>query len=253
MSVRTITGYWLGTRPYAEVLELQEQLHAARRDKRIGDSVLFLEHTPVVTFGRGGKEAHLLASPSVLEERGVELVRTGRGGDVTLHAPGQLVCYPIVDLAPDRQDVRAYVNLLTQVMQAIIAPSGIAAGTIPGYVGLWVDADAPHSWRGREFVRQPKKIGAIGVRISRWVTLHGFALNLSIDLRAFSLIVPCGIHEYGVTSVKELSASAPETRVAAELGLRQLALALRSTTGPLRDLEGVQLNQYFERVASTVS
>ncbi|MDX2054951.1 MAG: lipoyl(octanoyl) transferase LipB [Polyangiaceae bacterium] len=247
MSTRTILGYWLGQRSYAESLLLQEYLHALRREQRIPDTVLFLEHEPVITLGRGAKAEHLLASEAELGERRVALVKTGRGGDVTLHAPGQLVCYPIFDLAPDRQDVRAYVNRLTEVMQGIVATYGISAGNIPGYVGLWVDADSPSVWPGRESALTPKKLGAIGVRISRWVTMHGFALNLSIDLSQFSLIVPCGIREYGVTSLSALTGSAPSAFEAAELAFGLFGRTFRATIGPLFSLEGEDPQRHFER------
>jgi lipoyl(octanoyl) transferase len=158
----------------------------------------------------GGAEA--------LRARGVAFAETGRGGDVTYHGPGQLVAYPIFDLRPDRCDVRKYVGDLARVMVALCKDSGVSAGTIPGdsrYVGVWVDKDAPREWTpitaddARFPHRRLAKIGAIGVRLSRWCTMHGFAFNVRPNLGHFALIVPCGIGEYGVTSLADLEAEAP--------------------------------------------
>ncbi|MFO7180241.1 MAG: lipoyl(octanoyl) transferase LipB, partial [Pseudomonadota bacterium] len=213
---RELDGYWLGRQPYAAVHALQERLFAARRAGAIPDTVLLLEHTPVVTYGRGARADHVLFPESELARRGVDVFHTGRGGDVTVHAPGQLVAYPILDLAPDRCDVRRYVRDLTEVMRRLVARSGISAGPFEKYVGLWVDVASPERWPGAEQARTPAKIGAIGVRISRWITMHGFALNLDPDLSVFRYIVPCGIREHGVTSVRQLVGEAPSVREAAE-------------------------------------
>jgi lipoyl(octanoyl) transferase len=212
---RRITGAWLGRRPYTEVHELQHRLFDARRAGTIGDTILFLEHDPVITLGRGTKPPHLLATSADLARRGVSVVSTGRGGDITLHAPGQLVAYPIFELSPDRCDVRRYVRDLNEVMRLLVADYGVAAGPFEKYVGLWVDAADPAGWRGAELAARPAKIGAIGVKISRWTTMHGFALNLTTELDWYELIVPCGISEYAVTSVSSLTGSRPETAVAA--------------------------------------
>ena len=204
MNARRLDGYFLGRRDYRSCLLLQERLHEARTRGDVGDTVLFVEHPAVITRGRGAHAEHLLASESALAELGVEVVTTGRGGDVTLHAPGQLVCYPIVDLSPDRKDVRRYVRDLTEVMRRVVRQHGVEAGRFDEHVGLWVNRESPRAFRGRESSGDLVKLGAIGVRISRWVTMHGFALNLAPDMRLFSLIVPCGIRDYGVASLAEL-------------------------------------------------
>jgi lipoyl(octanoyl) transferase len=232
---RSIDGVWLGRRRYAEVLRLQERLHAARRAGEIADTVLLLEHEPVITFGRGGKAENLVASAEALAAAGVDVVHTGRGGDVTLHLPGQLVCYPILDLNPDRRDVRRYVKDLAEVMRRVVLEYGLSAGTIERYVGLWVDAESPAYWSGEELAQDPLKLGAIGVSISRWVTLHGFALNLCPELSAFGYIVPCGIREHGVSSVRELTRAEPRVRDAAERALFHLAEVFDAQTHGLQD------------------
>lgn len=206
---RHVRAIWLGTRPYEPVHELQQTLSQARRNGTIGDTIVLLEHTPVITLGRGAKDEHVLFPPALLEARGVQLCRTGRGGDVTYHGPGQLVAYPIVDLAPDRCDVRRYVRDLIETMVDLCADLSVGAGSVQEHVGAWVDRASIHHWPGEQAASDPAKIGAIGVRITRWVTMHGFAFNLRTDLESFSLIVPCGIRDHGVTSVLQLLGHAP--------------------------------------------
>jgi lipoyl(octanoyl) transferase len=181
----------LGVVPYAEALVLQKQLVEERRQGRIGDVLLLVEHPHVLTLGvRGdGGRSHILASDDVLASRGVEVFETGRGGDITYHGPGQIVGYPIIDLKPDRCDVHRYVRDLEEVLIRVAADYGIQAERVRGLTGVWV--------RG-------EKVAAIGVRIARWVTSHGFALNVSTDLDYFNLIVPCGIADRGVTSLSRL-------------------------------------------------
>ena len=188
----------LGVVPYAEGLALQHELVAARKADRIPDQLLLLEHPPVITLGAKVRDdrSHVLASEQALDEAGVELFEAGRGGDVTYHGPGQLVGYPILDLRPDRCDVHRYVRDLEAVMIDVCGRLGVTARRLAGMTGAWVDTD-----------RGPEKIGAIGVRISRWVTSHGFAFNHTTALDAFSLIVPCGIREHGVTSLEALGVS----------------------------------------------
>jgi lipoate-protein ligase B len=171
-----------------EALELQRALVEDRRAGRIPDTLLLLQHPHVLTLGvRGdGGRSHILATADALSARGIEVHETGRGGDITYHGPGQLVGYPIVDLKPDRCDVHRYVRDLEEVLIRTVADFGVSAGRIAGLTGVWV---------GNE------KIAAIGVRIARWITSHGFALNVSTDLDYFSMIVPCGIGDRGVTSL----------------------------------------------------
>ena len=196
----------LGLVPYGEALKLQRELVEERRAARIPDLLVLLQHPPVITLGvKGdGGRSNVLATPERLAELGVEVSETGRGGDVTYHGPGQIVGYPILDLQPDRRDVHRYVRDLEEVMIRVCADYGVEAGRINGLTGAWV---------GHE------KIGAIGVRISRWITSHGFAFNVSTNLAEFQLIVPCGITDHGVTSLekatgREISISAVEDDLA---------------------------------------
>ena len=177
----------LGRVPYARGLELQEQLVAERQAGRIPDQLLLLEHDPVFTLGRNARSENVLFPAEALRERGFEVFETGRGGDVTYHGPGQAVGYPILDLAHDRRDVHRYVRDLEQVMIRTCADYGLEASRVQGLTGTWLGDE---------------KIGAIGVRIARWVTSHGFAFNVGTDLSAFDLIVPCGIRGRGVTSLE---------------------------------------------------
>jgi lipoyl(octanoyl) transferase len=190
--VRDLTVRRLGLVPYAEALELQRQLVEQRRADQIPDQLLLLEHPPVITLGVKARNdrSHVLETPERLAEQGIELFETGRGGDVTYHGPGQLVGYPIVDLSPDRRDVHRYVRDLEEVLIRSVAVFGVNAGRSPGLTGVWVGN---------------AKLAAIGVRIARWVTSHGFALNVGTNLDHFRLIVPCGISDKGVTSLEELT------------------------------------------------
>lgn len=185
----------LGVVPYGEALALQRALVEERRADRVPDLLLLLQHPPVITLGvKGdGGRSHILATSERLAELGIDVFETGRGGDVTYHGPGQIVGYPIVDLRPDRQDVHKYVRDVEEVMIRVSADYGIAAGRMQGLTGVWVGAGPPAG---------PEKIGAIGVRISRWITSHGFAFNVTTNLEHFRLIVPCGIADRGVTSLE---------------------------------------------------
>jgi len=201
---RRLRGVWLGRRRYGPVQTFQERVLAARQRGEVGDTVLFVEHEAVVTLGRGAHPENLLASEASLAELGVDLVRTGRGGDVTLHAPGQLVAYPILDLSPARRDVRRYVKDLTETMRRLASELGVETGTHEKHIGLWADGASPHAYPGDARAGELVKVGAIGVRISRWCTMHGFALNLCNDLSLYRVIVPCGIREHGVSSLAAL-------------------------------------------------
>ena len=192
---KTIEVRRLGLVGYDDALEQQRTLVEDRRAGRIGDTLLLLEHPPVITLGvkARGARTHILAPAAQLAAAGVTVHETGRGGDVTYHGPGQLVGYPIFDLRPDRCDVHRYVRDLEEALIRAIAPFGVEAGRLKGLTGVWVGP------AGRE-----AKVAAIGVRISRWITSHGFALNVSADLDAFKWIVPCGIVDHDVTSLEKL-------------------------------------------------
>jgi lipoyl(octanoyl) transferase len=179
----------IGRIAYADGLRLQEALVADRQAGTIEDVLLLLEHDPVFTLGRNARRENVLLSDQELGARGFEVFEVGRGGDVTYHGPGQVVGYPILDLSPDRRDVHRYVRDLEEVMIRTCGDYGVEAGRVAGLTGAWV---------GEE------KIGAIGVRIARWVTSHGFALNVSTDLAPFGLVVPCGIRDRGVTSLERV-------------------------------------------------
>lgn len=237
---RKLSARWLGRRRYEPVHQLMQELHAARREDAVPDTVLFVEHDPVITLGRGADRGNVLLTHELLAARGVDLIDTGRGGDVTLHAPGQLVCYPIVNLSPDRRDVRRYVGDLAETMRRLAATFGIDSGPVKDLVGIWVDADEPQHWAGPEQARRMAKLGAIGVRISRWVTMHGFAFNLSTDLALFGLIVPCGISSHGVTSVRALTGAAPTPAEAVRPALEHLARVLDADVEGLTDESGVK-------------
>lgn len=223
-----------------------QELFEARRLRRVSDVVLLLEHEAVITLGRVAKAENILLPREVLTERGVELVETGRGGDVTLHAPGQLVAYPILDLAPDRQDVRKYVASLAETMSRLVAPSGLSTGTLTGKIGVWVDEAQPARWPGEEHALSPVKIGAIGVRISRWITQHGFALNLTTDLELFKSIVPCGIRDYGVSSVQRLTGIALNTRETAQTAFLEMASIWNASTADWIDASALPFRQVRE-------
>jgi lipoyl(octanoyl) transferase len=189
--VKPLSVRRLGTVPYAEGVALQQQLVEERRRGEIPDTLLLLEHPHVITLGVKvhHDRSHIVASHAELQARGVEVHESGRGGDVTYHGPGQLVGYPIFDLNPDRRDLHRYVRDVEESLIRALSDLGVTAGRKSGLTGVWV---------GEE------KIAAIGVRISRWVTSHGFALNVNTDLHYFGLIVPCGIVDKGVTSLERL-------------------------------------------------
>jgi lipoate-protein ligase B len=177
----------LGRRPYAEVLELQRELRRRRIEGELGEDVLLLvEHPPVITLGRGTRASSLPIDPEELERRGVEVFEVERGGDVTFHGPGQLVGYPILDLREHRQDLHWYLRRLEDVLIQALGQLGIEGNRNPGLTGVWTAG---------------RKIASIGIHVKQWVTLHGFALNVTTDLDPFDLIVPCGIRQVVMTSV----------------------------------------------------
>jgi lipoyl(octanoyl) transferase len=206
---------WLGRVAYADAVRLQESLVTFRRRDACPDTLLLLEHPPVVTLGRSGDSRHVLLDAEELARRGIELHETGRGGDVTFHGPGQLVGYPVLRLPEDRRDAHRYLRDLEQALMRTAASYGLAARREPGLTGVWVGE---------------AKLAAIGVRLGTgWITSHGFALNVSTDLACFETIVPCGIAGRGVTSLARLLAVAPPLEevaarvasdLAAVLGLR---------------------------------
>lgn len=187
MTSRRILVTDLGKRPYGEVLELQRRLCRARQSGDLADDLLLLvEHEPVVTLGRGTKDTSLPLPPEAIRERGVAVFEVERGGDVTFHGPGQLVGYPILDLAHHRPDLHWYLRTVEEALIDALGTLSIPAERRPGLTGVWT--------RGR-------KIASIGIHVKQWVTFHGFALNVSTDLGFFDLIVPCGIDGVTMTSV----------------------------------------------------
>jgi lipoyl(octanoyl) transferase len=202
--MRSIEVRRLGLVPYARALDLQRALVEDRRVNRVRDLLLLVEHPPVVTLGvrKEISRSHILATDAMLLSQGIEIHETGRGGDVTYHGPGQIVGYPIIDLNPDRLDVHRYVRDLEEVLIRAVSDFGVRGERVKGLSGVWVGND---------------KVAAIGVRISRWITSHGFALNVMTDLDAFKWIVPCGIEGRGVTSLQRLGARAEQPQVEARL------------------------------------
>jgi lipoyl(octanoyl) transferase len=183
----------LGLITYTEASSLQQRLVAARKANAIDDVLLFCEHPHVITLGRNANRSNLLASENVLRQKNVELYPSNRGGDITYHGPGQIVGYPIVNLDKIKRDVGWYVRTLEEAMIRASADFGVVAYRVPGKTGIWVKS-----------LPTEEKLAAIGVHISRWVTSHGFAYNVSTDLRYFDLIVPCGISDRKATSLEKL-------------------------------------------------
>jgi len=185
----------LGLEPYDRALDLQHRLVAARREGRVEDVLILLEHPPVITLGRRGDESNIVASRELLARLGIEVHRVERGGDVTYHGPGQLVGYSILDLRGHRQDVGWYMHSLEEVLIRALSDFGAEAGRLEGRIGVWIG---------------DKNIAVLGARIEEWITYHGFALNVSPDLSHFDLIIPCGLKEFAVTSMEEVLGEAPE-------------------------------------------
>lgn len=198
--MREIIVQQLGVLPYKEAWEYQDRLFQSIIQSKIElgsysgpNYLLCVEHSPVFTIGKSGKMEHLLMSEEFLKEKGIEFYKNNRGGDITFHGPGQLVVYPILDLEHFFTDLKKYMRLLEEVVIQVLAEYGIEASRSEGETGVWLDADIP----GRA-----RKICAMGVRTSRWVSMHGLALNVNTDLNYFQMIVPCGIQSKGVTSME---------------------------------------------------
>jgi len=207
----------LGMMPYAVALDLQREVARARVNGTIPEDVLLLvEHPPVVTLGRSAKNEHLLASPDLLSAQGVELFEVERGGDVTFHGPGQLVGYPIVDLKRHRRDLHWYLRQVEEALMLALGELGIVAERNPGLTGVWT---------------QGRKIASIGVHARDWVTWHGFALNVSTDLRYFNLMVPCGIQAVQMTSVA--------AELGTPMGIEPVADAVANAMARVFDLESL--------------
>ena len=209
----------LGVVPYAEAEALQRRLVRQRQAGRVGDLLLLLEHPHVITIGVAARHsrANVLTGPGELARRGVELHEAPRGGDVTYHGPGQLVGYPVISLRPDRCDVHRYVRDLEETLIRTAARFGVAAMRRSGLTGVWVGDE---------------KLGAIGVRLSRWVTSHGFALNVTTDLAYFRLIRACGLVDRGVTSLATLTGHPPSVSAAADAAASCFAEVFGRRIGP---------------------
>jgi lipoyl(octanoyl) transferase len=217
----------LGRMRYGDALAIQKELVEQRKQGLVPDQLLFVEHPHVITQGRNGRAENLLAGEAALRSAGIDYHATDRGGDITYHGPGQIVGYPILDLREWKRDVGAYVRAIEQGIIDTLAQFEIIAGRVPRCTGVWVDG---------------KKVAAIGVHISRWVTSHGFALNHTTDLRYFQYIVPCGLTK-PVTSMQELGSSSSREQVLAALSthFRQQFCELSRH----RDEAGVSLTETY--------
>jgi lipoyl(octanoyl) transferase len=181
-----VQAIWLGQVEYADCWDLQREMADLRVDGVIGDTLLLLEHPPTITLGRGADRANLLASPERLEQLGIAVHEIDRGGDITFHGPGQLVGYPIFNLAEHRKDLHWFLRQIEEALILALAEFGVEGRRFPPHTGVWIGDE---------------KVAAIGIKVSRWVSTHGFAFNVSTSMEHFDLIVPCGIREYGVTSL----------------------------------------------------
>jgi len=185
----------LGRQPYHPVWDFQRELQKKRIEQQIPDTLIFVEHDPVYTIGKSGTDLHVIANNDFLQAHGIKVVQVDRGGDVTYHGPGQLVGYPIFDLHQHKQSVSWYMRSLEEVFIQVLAEYDIKGARSEGYTGVWV---------------KDEKITALGVRISRWVTMHGFAFNINTDVSHFDGIIPCGIFHHGVTSLQKILGHAVE-------------------------------------------
>jgi lipoate-protein ligase B len=206
---------WLGTVPYASAIHLQERVRAEVVEGKSPETLLLLQHDPVITLGRSADPSHVLWATEDLRERGIAVVRTSRGGDVTFHGPGQLVGYPIFRL---ENGVRAHVRAMAEGIVAVLSRFGISSQWRESHPGVWVGAD---------------KICALGVHVRHRVAIHGFALNGSTDLDGFRMIVPCGLHSFGVTSLERLLGSSPPAESLAEEIRRAFELSFHKEIEPI--------------------
>lgn len=186
---RTLSILKLGTEPYKKIWDLQHQIHRMRVNSQINDVLILLQHNHVYTLGKVAKKEHLLLDEKLLIEQGIDLFEIDRGGDITYHGPGQIVGYPILKLNELYEDTHRYLRELEEVIIRVLNEYNIQAYRIPEYTGVWVNDE---------------KIAAIGIKISRWVTMHGFAFNINTNLEFFDKIIPCGIFDKGVTSLKKV-------------------------------------------------
>jgi lipoyl(octanoyl) transferase len=209
-----LESQYLGRIGYDEAYHLQKNLWRQRILGEVPDQLLLLEHSPVITLGRNAKAEHLLHATPKLESLGVQVREADRGGDVTYHGPGQLIGYPIINLQPDRMDVLRYLRDLEEALIEVCEHYGFYAGRREGQTGVWVE---------------DRKIASIGVKISRWVTYHGFALNISTDLSAFDFIIPCGISGVKMTSILAETGMAPELEAVAQVAAEKMNLVFNAT------------------------
>jgi|SRR5579862_5472635 len=228
-----MTTLWLGTVEYAVAWQLQRELAVLRAESAVTDTLLLLEHPPTITLGRGARREHVLASPDLLREQGVSIHEVDRGGDVTYHGPGQLVGYPILDLNESGRDLHRYLRDVEAALIELLAVYGVSGRRFPLHTGVWTE---------------DRKIAAIGVKVSRWITSHGFALNVNTALDDFELIVPCGIRDYGVTSIAAETCLALSPREVAPLA----AAAFRRVFGVCDSLERLDAARLSEACAAIV-
>lgn len=231
----TTTVYQLGRVEYEDGLDLQTQLQQARMQDTVGDTLLLLEHPPVLTLGRAAKAGNVLTPPAQLRKLGVAVFQTDRGGDVTYHGPGQIVGYPLLHLPPGERDVRKYVRRIEAVLIDALKHWGIAAIRMPQWPGVWIE---------KSRLGGSRKIGALGVHLSRWYTRHGFALNVSPNLAHFELIVPCGIPNAGVTSI--------QAELGCAIGVAQVEESLVAAFGEVFDVQTVIAEPALKTVAIVV-
>lgn len=251
----------LGLVEYGAAWELQRRVAAARKAGSIPDVLLLCEHPHVITLGRSGKMENLRAPTEMLRRMGVSFFETNRGGDITYHGPGQIVGYPILNLAEIRRDVHWYVRSLEEAMIRATADFGIASKRVAGRTGVWVDVPARSSAKNAieeikevEEIKEEEKLGAIGVHLSRWVTSHGFAYNVSTDLRYFDLIVPCGIAGKGATSLEKLLGRGVDRnevapRMAEHLGAIFGLVPRASARGEIEELLGPRESRPVETIS----